>query len=739
MIYTLVTALCLIVLIAEVCSVMWRFARGNRPERITFLRSFKKGKCIIIFLTSIPLYCAGHLYAGQDFLHAFFLAIHKIANLVMLKYDVSSIDALMQAHTLYRGTIWFCFILVGLNAMILTLSFFAQSLWSWTENWRTSHTKRERLFLFGANSKNIDICKSDKTHRKLMVGPFTSADCETMYFERIPYLVSRSYDRPLEKLLKQSTKNNSCTLILNTGDDAKNISLCRAVINHLRGLSDKDKQTLFLHLRVYVFADPRFDTIYADIATDGFGCIHVVNKYQKIAVDFIDRYPFAAFLGAKQVDFTTSLIRPNVDINCLLIGFGKTNQQLFLTSVANNQFLTAGEKGAPVLKPVTYHIFDRESSVENKNLNHSYYRYLHERAQMQAQQAQAKADRKPPIYLPLPELPAQEVYYPLDINDRAFYQQIHEIVTRGAQDVNFVIIAFGSDLENMDMAQKLVEKRREWNLENLILFVKVRAWHKHDTLLEDEDCYFIAHEGDVVYHLDKIKHDRLSRMAEKRNETYDLERALSSKTPPVTDADIAACRASSQYRWYVTRSQMERESNLYAMLSLRSKLLLMGLDYVPADADGEALGEAEYLAAYAGTDLPDITTNPLRVDGKPIVTYTLDFAESRRKTMAIHEHERWNSFAVSKGMIPASIQQILKEEILVGEQQEHTNGKRYDLRRHGNLTTFEGLVTFRQMVSRRDSKDERETDVIKYDYQLLDDAYWLVATGGYKIVRRTDI
>ena len=64
-----------------------------------------------------------------------------------------------------------------------------------------------------------------------------------------------------------------------------------------------------------------------------------------MAMDFIDKYPFTQFMDERHIDYQTSLIREGVDINTVMIGFGKTNQQLFLTSVANNQFITRGKSG----------------------------------------------------------------------------------------------------------------------------------------------------------------------------------------------------------------------------------------------------------------------------------------------------------------------------------------------------------------------------------------------------------
>ena len=93
---------------------------------------------------------------------------------------------------------------------------------------------------------------------------------------------------------------------------------------------------------------------------------------------------------------------------------------------------------------------------------------------------------------------------------------------------------------------------------------------------------------------------------------------------------------------------------------------------------------------------------------------------------------------ISKGLVPSTLEQI-KNETYFDEKKgkiKHSNGKSYRLRRHGNITTFDGLVTYRQIISKRDKTDEREEDVIKYDYQLLDDAFYLLDRNQFKIIKR---
>ena len=473
---------------------------------------------------------------------------------------------------------------------------------------------------------------------------------------------------------------------------------------------------------MFLFGEPQYEAVYGDIVKDGYGCVHYVNKYQLIAIDFIEKYPFTQFMGEKHLDYETSLVKEGTDVNVFMIGFGKTNRQIFLTSVANNQFIEK-RRGRVALKQANYYIFDKNPAQNNKNFNHNYYRYRNE--------------CKGEDYLPLPDAPAREEYFFLDVAAPDFYNNIREKAVQSSSSVNFAMIAFGSDLENIDMAQKLAAKRKEWGIENLVIFVKVRGSHQGEHLLEAENCYLIGQEAEVVYNLPKLLRGNMTEMAKCRNEVYELESAVTKSNQPLTEEKAKAIRQKAEEDWYKEKSQAERESNLYCCLSLRSKLHMMGLDYCKKEAgDKPALSEEEYLHIYAKEDMPDRESIPFKVDGKSIVTYTLRFPESRRKNMAMQEHYRWNSFMISQGTVPATKTQIKTEKQEVNGEERYTNGKNYDLRRHGNLTTFEGLVEFRQMIAERDKTKEEKKDVIKYDYQLLDDAFWLLDKVGCKIIKR---
>ena len=432
-----VTAICLILLTAEVFYVAVNVIVKKRPEKIAFIRGFKKGKFAFVYLAAVPLFCAGHMYAGRDFLASFFDAINQTVNLVILKYSTASVTLLMEDSAFFTATMYYCFFLVAINAVLFTISLTGQRLWLFAQSVTMRFSAKERLIVFGTGRDCEAVYRSDGARVKALVGDFSHDDAEKLYSAKINYIRTKTPERVAERLVAAcAERGKSSVVVINTGDEERNIALCGAFIRGCDALGEK-AAGMFGKLRVYVFGDPQYETTYYDIMERSHGCIRYVNKYQKVAMNFVEKYPFALFMDEEQLDYSAAKVRAGVDINVAMIGFGKTNRQIFLTSVANNQFITEREGGTE-LKKVHYHIFDKNPAENNKNLNHSYYRYKQEREGYDTD-----------AYLPLPSLPADESYHKLDINDTHFYNVLHDAFMSEKNSVNFAVIAFGSDLENI--------------------------------------------------------------------------------------------------------------------------------------------------------------------------------------------------------------------------------------------------------------------------------------------------
>ena len=727
----IVTSICFVLFTCAALYVIVSFVKkGDRKQRISFIRGFKKGKCLAVLLIAIPLMSVGYIYKGQGILMGIFSAVSHMVDLVVLKFGLDKVQGLLDANTFYKVTVYYCCVLVTINALLFAISLLSQGIWHLDKSLRFRFSKKDKVYIFGYNDNSINIYASNKKGKSVLVDELSKDDCVKLYMEKVNYISSDCKSVIKSIFAKLEKGQNKITVVINTKDDEKNLELSRIFSDIINSKEPSVKDVLFDRLSIYFFCDPKFEAICDSVVESSSGCIHYKNKYQMIATNFIERYPLANFMNENHIDYDSALVKDGVDINVCMIGFGRTNRQIFLTSVANNQFLTKSESAPDgvQLKQVKYHIFDKISAQNDKNLNHSYYRY---RNGFFDGEGNVKVDEKD--YLPLPQLPAIDRYVNIDVNDAEFYNHIKEAVSN-KKDANFIIIAFDSDLENIDMAHKLVEKRKEWGIEeNLVIFVKARKSHNYPHLFNGKDVILIGNQKEDVYNLEEITNDAIYRMAKMRNAVYDLEDSVTHDSGfVVNDDSVKANEKGAHKRWFVKRRQLERESNMYCCLSLKSKLNLIGLDYCPLvgnpDADKDALTEKEYMDIYAKGDMPDVSTYP-QVDGKNIMNYTLNFPKSKRKNLAILEHFRWNSYMISKGIIPSTRDQIISEE---------KNGKDYSLRRHGNLTTFEGLIDFRKIVAKKNGTDELREDKIKYDYQLLDDAYWLLAKNGYKIIKKVD-
>ncbi len=736
------------VMVAVVAIFVIALLRRDRIERAKYIRSFKNGKVAVVYLCSVPLYWLGYMCDGDlpaesmwDKFHifdSFFNAIQASVELVVLKYTIDPITNAMAISPLYRWVVYFCFMLAILNALLFVFSIVSQYMWRKYQSLCFKCSTKDKLFIFGNNPQNHLIFRSDSRRKKVIVDKISKEEQHNLYTQDIFYRNEENVLALVDEIVAERVGGKrQNVVIVNTNDEIRNIEICHHFNRAIAALTPEEQMHRFNHLKIFTFGDPQNESIYEDIVQNGHGCVTYVNKYQKVAINIIEQHPFSLYLTKDQVDCSTACIRDGVEINALLIGFGKTNQQLFLTSVANNQFIAQGAKGVE-LKQVNYHIFDCDAIASSKRLNHTYNRYRNE--------VLDNPGVKQDDYLTLPSMPAATNFHNLNINATEFYNDICNVVTAKPESANFVVIAFGSDLVNIDMAKKLACKFEEWGVLHYKIFVKVRRRCNELALAGEKNCVAVGNEDEIVYNIENILTDRLVKMAQMRDMLYSIESFIKdNKSAKLTQEFINEKSEEATQKWYFRNSQAERESSTYCCLSLRSKLNLIGLDYAPIEQDErEALTEEQYLAIYAKNDKPNYCQEDgkiLRVnftdinpsEGKPIVQYTLEFNDSLRRNLAIHEHLRWNSFMISKGVIPASKELIMTELRADGK---YSNGKNYALRRHGNITTFDDLITFRKMVAERDNSTEEKVDVIKYDYQLMDDAYWLLSQNGYKIVNK---
>ena len=474
-------------------------------------------------------------------------------------------------------------------------------------------------------------------------------------------------------------------------------------------------------------------------------------------------------------------------------------------SIANNQFaIKNGEKIEK--KNVKYYIYDNKDIISNKNINHYYKRFETELEEYYNN----KED-----FLPLDIKPADIINSgKIDFNSSDFYIQLHkDIVNTKKNDINYVIVSFGNDTENIDMAEKLVVKMHEWdvekqtkvfvrvvnsncveyesNIRKIILYdesdeiqkvkfgEEIINYKKVNKLEVKENLYYTFGEEDkMLYDVKKLFKDKAMTIARNRHAIYYAEKVNISNI----DEEFINKAYSS---WY-NKTQIQRDSNYYAYLNIRTKLNLLGYDYIDKDMYDEKkhikVDFRDFEKVYfKNSDVYKVASKEVSFENVKYdinkYSFQLDPRDCVRTHIAMQEHLRWNAYTISMGVIPSSINKIISSL---------DDGRDYLIKRkHNCLTTFEGLKKLRSILAIKyyikalilkenenidndtatksscvllskyfekykaifEGKDVDEklkkkclldADYINYDFEIMDSLEWLLDISGYCLIKKKD-
>lgn len=715
-----IITICLIYMALVVFSFIFKLVKNDREGRLHLVKGYAKGRFILIYVVAVPLFIMAFLSDGANVIESIFGAVEESVNLVVLKLDYGVIKTLAESDSYYFATMVILFVLCVANAIMFTLGLFYQRICNFYYKKTATDRASVTYVVVGKNPKNREILLSTDGARIWLVEDGKKDDDfeEFAYVNKIALVNVK--DDGIAATLKDLFKDlraRSIRVVVNTGSDETNLLMTEEISDLICSLDNVDvdiDDAKGLHL--YSFGEPENASAFLHFVKKTAGQVRYINKYKLIALDFVDKHPLTEFMSDDEIDTATGTLRVGVEPNVVMIGYNKTMQEVLVTSVANNQFMSIGDGGTLVERPVRYTIFtDDGKKGADKNLNHSFLRYSFERKAMLENKDN---------YLPLPELPACVEFIPESINDFTFYDSVKKALSPTTADnktFNQIIISYGKDIENVDIAEKLSTKIKEWGMDGSTeIFVKVRSQALNERIVKDEykditRMHTFATEREVVYNLNRIISENIETMARDRHLAYAVCDAIQD------GKDEHQTKVEALKKWY-SWAQPQRDANVYGVLSIRMKLHLLGYDYAKGVQD-EGVNK-EFMAKYTYGD--PIIYKDGEVGGKKIVKYTNDFVlGSLRERMARQEHLRWNAYMITQGVVPSSKEEMQKE-----------GGKNLALRRHGCITSFEGLKEYRAVMAKRNGTSEEVEDVIRYDYQLFDDLIWLLAHSGNALKRR---
>lgn len=818
----ILTLLALLFAVSTVCvilyQVLYKSLSKDYYSLLKFLGNYKKGRFVLIYIAVFLVQLANQLFLDKTitFEGAASLLKETIESIV-LKMDFGHIEAFMQSSDLYKYSVVFVYSVVLINVVLFIVSLCLPTILRFCKSCATA-LKKNNIIIIGYNEQSLTMLSSvnRKKYSCILLDSFTDSEkadliAHNYYFYNIKLNKLDSISEIIYRILKKYRIKNS-RIIINKGEK-ESLVITKEVNDLITRLKQEQKQ---IEINGYVLGENTNKTAYIHYVEESSGRIHFVNRHKIIAMDFIKKYPMTKFMDERHIDYSTATLNDEINLNVYMIGFGNVNKELLNASIANNQYLVKTKDGKLKTKLVNYYIYDSHSKLEDKNINHYYNRFDNEMTENDKSK-----------YLPLDVKPAEIIFRPsVDINHAEFYKKFRaDIMNAKENDISYIIVSYGSAIDNIDLTTKLTSKLNEWTpngqfkvfcrigntkyIDENAYLKTITQYHPTDQPVEFEllgntitsDTYQLnkakeyvyypfGQEDLLIYDVEDIFNNEVEKIAKERNFIYDLEydKRQNKDQTIVSAADFIKMKKESEANWYKRLCQIQRDSNVYAFYNLRSKLNLLGFDYVEAN---EAYDQTKYQEATIA-DFNKVYLKDAKLEKKFEITYqdkgrtiTKPVYESKldeatvRWNMAVQEHYRWNAYHISSGVVPATIDFIITSP---------SNGKDFTgNRRHGNITTMDGLKQFGKIVAvksymKKMIKDKlnelgvddqqlpyqvnqimkkelserfnfykkqfeklpleeqnkylENSDVIKYDFQILDDLEWLFEVNNFVLLKR---
>ncbi len=411
--------------------------------------------------------------------------------------------------------------------------------------------------------------------------------------------------------------------------------------------------------------------------------INCFNKHELMARKFVQENPITKFVPSEFFDYGRGIVKQDKNINVFYLGFGRVASALFDASLMNDKLVTEKDKKLTEML-VNYYIYDKEG-YKSESKNRAFYndRYF------------SNNYKKDEYFEPI-QKGYNVIYNCLDIEHSDGVKDYQAKLIECKEEFSNIVIALGSDVENIDTAIKTVMFMRQNDLENYHLFVRLKSGNKeyHD-LFDNNRVTFFGADTFTINH-SVIVDEVLIKRAKTLNSFYEAKR-------------------QAKIEW-AKLSLIKKLSNVYSGLNLRLKLNLLGYDLDINNGENyDGRLNAELISR-----LEEQTPSP----SSPYVDFLFFNKKGFNSANALSYQEklRWNAFYIANGyalMKKMDIKVVSSDKVVKDDDRKKL---------HGCLTTVEGLDEYHRFVAEGLSKAsgrtiEEELDNVntyKYDYSVLD-------------------
>ena len=412
------------------------------------------------------------------------------------------------------------------------------------------------------------------------------------------------------------------------------------------------------------------------------------SYHQLIAQQLILEYPLTSFLPKQFID-TEKATLDDVTIQYHLLGFGRTNLEIYRHLFVTNQFPPKASK-----------FFGKEITNYNKpTIEYNIYRDPTNSTITVPKFTTPTISKKD--YLPPPPISVATEEISTTFHDAAFVTHFDKHLKK-SDPYHVLIIAFDDDVMNLRVLQQVLSYLIEKRLHHYHLFVQItnRDYVQTSQLFKQKNVIAFGF-GDYGYSLNQITNPIFTKIASQ----------IQSTLNPAVPFDSLVSE--------------EKESLLYEAISLRFKLNLMGLDLA---VQTRGLTEANFLKRYDQDEQAAFHRTHPRAKNDADLNRYKPVAKKLRNLLARQEHLRWTANQITKGYIPMSLEEMVSSKSYVDHQ----------VKKDARLTSFEGLFDLHEALVHQLSYTFSQADAIYPFFHTMDHLYDILKNTPFQVVDKID-
>jgi hypothetical protein len=641
-------------------------------------------------LSGIPLTLVDYLGLGKSVISA-----------TVFELKIDYVSQLMNVNKAFELSY---FIAVGLSIACVYTSVISLVINTITNQVRVWYTLRNNCdILIGENEYNFKYINRSK-NVILILDSLKSNNLNDYYSKKIPVISGKFTKTVLLKNFKWYIKSGKELNFISFQDSDKNLG-------YIKEFEE------FLNSEIFNKKVLEYKNTFLKVEIDFSNQLSIKNKilenkvlapfidcftrYELFALDFIEKNPITENLPRGFINDETGTINEDKTINVIYLGFGKLAKTLHRVQLMNDQLPVIRNNKIGRYK-INYFAFDKEKSAfEDKTMNFFFRRY--------DENIDTYSSNK---YFPSCEKLDNLITEEVNIESYSIITKILKILKENNDSSSFnrIIISYGKDIDNIDMAIKIQSLLIEQKYNNFEMYVKVKNKFPSVIKLLDDKRINVIGDLDSVFNHDVIVNERIYELAKLVNRKYESKRLADSS-------------------WY-SLTTIKQASNVYSSLNIRLKLNLLGYDYVREN---------------------DLVNNDLLIEEiekkvkfeKGSYDDYLFYKHNRYvpvHSLAYQEHLRWNAFYIGNGYVP------LKKEDIKLLDVEGPNFYKDDsiLNLHACLTTFEGLDEYHRLLANlltlengkpfNDNLDTVET--YKYDHMIIESIKPMFKNSKFRLIRK---